>query len=529
MRILRSHVSGRWHEATTGFVDLVDPCSEEPIARASTAGIDFGAALEFARTRGGPALRELTLGARGELLMALSQALRARRDELIEASLCNTGTTRRDAKFDVDGGIFTLAHYAELGRALGERRTLPDGEGVKLGRSPRFWGQHVLVPRQGVAVHVNAFNFPVWGFAEKAACAMLAGMPVITKPATSSALVAELAVASALDAGVLPDGALSLVCGGTGDLLERLGPQDVLAFTGSADTALKLRGLPSLLRSGTRVNVEADSLNAAVLGPDAGEGGETWACFLRDVEREITQKSGQKCTAVRRILVPAGRLEAVQQALCERLREVVVGNPEDASVTMGPLATAAQLADAVAGVARLAAEAELVLGDGRRTDGAGNPPGRGYFFGPVLLRAGDPDRAPAVHRHEVFGPVATLMPYPGSAERAAELVGRAEGTLVTSIYSDEREYLERYLSAGGASSGRLYIGSRKVADQLPGSGLALPALLHGGPGRAGGGEELGDLRGAGLYLQRVALSGDRALVERLAEARSTPSPDAAST
>jgi oxepin-CoA hydrolase/3-oxo-5,6-dehydrosuberyl-CoA semialdehyde dehydrogenase len=344
-------------------------------------------------------------------------------------------------------------------------------------------------------------------------------MPVVVKPGTSSAIVAARAVEVVVERGIIPDGALSMVCGSAGNLLDLLGPQDVLAFTGSAATARALRGKPNLLGSSTRVNVEADSLNAAVLAPGAADDEETWAAFVRDVTREITQKSGQKCTAVRRILVPRDRIEAVEGALVEVLQATVVGDPRDEAVTMGPLATEDQLKDAVAGVAALAAEGDLVLGDGKRVDGRGAAAGRGFYFAPTLLRARDPERARVVHEREVFGPAATLLPYDGEARSAAALVARSEGSLVTSVYANDRGWIEEYLREGGHTSGRLYLGSEKVAAQLPGSGLAMPQLLHGGPGRAGGGEELGGLRGLGLYLQRVAVTGDRAIVERLTGAR----------
>lgn len=519
MKTLRSFVEGRWHTASEGFVPLYDPCSEEEIARASSRGIDFGAALDYARERGGPALRGLGLSERGELLARASRALQAHRDELIALSLRNTGATRKDAKFDVDGGIYTLAYYGSLGKELGAGSVEPDGPGIRLGRSSRFWGQHLWVPLRGVAVQINAFNFPVWGLAEKAACALLAGMPVISKPATSTAWVAERAAEILIESGDLPDGALSFVCGSTGDLVDRLGPRDVLAFTGSARTALGLRGKENLLAASTRVNVEADSLNAAVLGPDAAPGGETWNAFVRDVVREMTQKTGQKCTAVRRICVPAERSDAVVEALTEALSAVVTGNPEASEVTMGPLATRAQLDDALGGLAELAEEADVVLGQRRRIDGAGNPEGRGWFLEPHLLRAPAGSVGNAVHRLEVFGPAATVIEYDGAAESAAELVERSEGSLVTSLYTDEREFLERFVARGAASAGRLYTGSEKVAGMLPGSGVAMPDLLHGGPGRAGGGTELGGARGLRLYQQRVALTGDRGLVERVAGVR----------
>ncbi|HKQ61982.1 MAG TPA: 3,4-dehydroadipyl-CoA semialdehyde dehydrogenase [Candidatus Polarisedimenticolaceae bacterium] len=523
MKLLRSYVAGGWHEPTTGFVPLIDPCSEEPIAQASSAGIDFGAALAFARDAGRRALAGTSIARRAAWLAAASQALFARRDELIELSLRNTGATRKDAKFDIDGATGVLAYYAQLGAELGERRWFPDGDGVQLGRSPRFWGQHVGLPLAGVAVHVNAFNFPAWGFAEKAACAWLAGMPVISKPASSSALVTQRCVELLVEAAVLPPGLLQLVCGSAGDLLERLGGQDVLAFTGSASTALQLRAKTALLRASTRVNVEADSLNAALVAPDAAPGSETWGAFVRDVEREITQKTGQKCTAVRRVFVPRERLAALREELAERLAAVVTGNPLDPSVTMGPLATAQQLVDVTAGTALLQRATRRIVGSGARVDGVGNPSGKGYFFAPTLLEADDAAAAAVVHEHEVFGPVCTLLAYDGSAEQGAALVALAGGSLVSSLYSDDREFVERFVAAGGAHCGRLYLGSEKVAGQLPGSGVALPQVLHGGPGRAGGGQELGGTRGLALYLQRVGLTGDRALVEKLA-ATEAPTP-----
>jgi 3,4-dehydroadipyl-CoA semialdehyde dehydrogenase len=513
MKTLRSYVQGGWHQADTGFAPLHNPCTEEPIAQASSHGIDFGAALEFARDKGGPALRDMTFAQRGQLLAGMSKALYEKREELIELSSVNTGVTRKDAKFDLDGATFTLSYYAKLGESLGDRHRVAEDEGTQLGRSARFWGRHLRVPRRGVAVHVNAFNFPAWGLAEKAACAILAGMPVLSKPATSSAWVTERCAEILVDADILPAGAFGLICGSTGDLLERLGEQDVFAFTGSADTALKLRGMPNLLAASTRVNIEADSLNAAVLAPGLDRDSETWDVFVQDVTREILQKTGQKCTAVRRIFVPRDEMDEVQDVLCERRAAAVPGDPRDSSVTMGPLATAGQLRDAISGVEKLSSAAEVVFGTGQRVDGAGAQPGKGWFFGPTLLRLTDPT-SDTVHRHEVFAPVSTLCPYENGVEDAAAGVARSGGTLVTSLYLDSPQTLADYLHAGGATSGRLYVGSEKVAAQLPGSGTTLPAMLHGGPGRAGGGEELGGLSGLSLYQQRVAVTGDRALLDR---------------
>jgi oxepin-CoA hydrolase/3-oxo-5,6-dehydrosuberyl-CoA semialdehyde dehydrogenase len=515
MKTLRSYAVGRWHEARSGFVPLVDPSTEEEIARVSSAGVDFGEVLDFARDHGGPALRSLSFGERGELLKAMSKALREHRDELLELSRVNTGTTLADGSFDVDGASGTLAYYAGLARGLGDGAALADGDGVQLAKTEAFWGRHVLVPRPGAAVLINAFNFPVWGFAEKAACALLAGMPVITKPATATAMVAERAVEIVIEAGILPKGALQLVCGATGDLLDRLGSHDVLAFTGSADTARELRDRDSFLAANTRVNVEADSLNAAVLGPDLA-GGAAFDLFLKEVAREMTQKSGQKCTAVRRILVPSDHGDAIAEALAARLSGVVTGNPADESVTMGPLSTVGQLGAAESGVAELLHHARLVFGSGRREDGVGAAAGKGYFFPPTLLRADDPHAAGAVHQREVFGPVATLLPYDGSAAAAAEIAALGGGTLVTSVYSDDSAWIGEFLNRGASSTGRVYIGSESSAEAAPGSGVALPQTLHGGPGRAGGGEELGGVAGLRLYMQRVALQGSREMVEAVA-------------
>lgn len=516
MKTLKSYVCGRWHEARSGFVPLFDPCTEEAVAQASSDGVDFQAVLDHARGVGGPALRALTLAARGDLLKAMSKVLREHRDELLDLSRLNSGTTKPDGSFDVDGASGTLSYYAVQAKMQGDRTFLVEGDGVQLARTEGFWGQHVLVPRQGVAVLINAFNFPTWGFAEKVACAFFAGMPVIIKPATATAMITERAIELLVEANILPPGSLQLLCGGTGDLLDRLGPQDVLAFTGSADTAATLRNRPRLLEVNVHVNVEADSLNAAVLAPDVAAGSIAWELFVKDVVREMTQKTGQKCTAVRRILVPAGRLDEVAQALSAKLGTVVPGNPLDPATTMGPLATRQQLPDVLAGTARLRQAARAVFGTGERVDGAGSPAGKGYFFGPTLLAAADARAATVIHDVEVFAPVATLLPYDSTPEDAAAVVGLGGGTLVTSAYGDDGDWLARFFAGAACTTGRLYLGSTSSAGEALGSGIALPQSLHGGPGRAGGGEELGGLTGVKFYLQRLALQGSRADVERLA-------------
>jgi 3,4-dehydroadipyl-CoA semialdehyde dehydrogenase len=517
---LRSYVQGRWVEGQ-GLETLVNPATEEPLAEAGSDGIDRAAALDFARRRGGPALRAMTFAERGALLKGMCDAIQAHRDELLDLAVVNGGNTRSDAKFDVDGATFTLSAYADLGRSLGDARLVADGEGVTLGRSPRFHGQHIAVPRRGAAVHVNAFNFPAWGLAEKAAVALLAGLPVVSKPATSSAMVAHRIMEILVEKAVLPEGALSLLVGHAGDLLQHLGAQDVVAFTGSGDTGALLRAMPGLIRDSVRINVEADSLNAGVLGPDVEPASETYDLFLKDVVRDMTQKAGQKCTAMRRILVPETVADRVRDDLIERLSAITVGNPAVEGVRMGPVATAAQLADVRAGVSQLAADGRLVLGSGA-VNALGAPPGKGFFVGPILIELESGAAAPAVHSREVFGPVATVVPYSGKAGDAGEIVARGRGGLVSSVYSEDASFVTDVTLELAPFHGRVFLGSAKIAEQSPGPGTVLPQLVHGGPGRAGGGEELGGLRGLAFYMQRVALEGSRPLVERIAGMKPRP-------
>ncbi len=515
METLQSYLSGEWIAGTGKMNLLVNPTTEEPLAQTSTEGLDFAAAVTFARGEGGPALRALTFAERGELLRAMSRAIHAQRDALIEVAIQNAGNTRSDAKFDIDGASGTLAYYADLGKQLGDQRFLLDGDGIQLGRAPRFFGQHVSLPRHGVAVHVNAFNFPAWGLAEKAACALLAGMPVITKPATSTALLSHRIMKLFTEQNLLPRGALSFIAGSAGDLLTHLRGQDVLAFTGSADTGLTLRTMPAVAGSSVRVNVEADSLNGAVLGPDAEPGSETYNLFLKDVVRDMTQKAGQKCTAIRRIFAPKALLDQVRDDLVDRLKEHKVGDPALDGITVGPLATAAQLRDIRAGIDRLASESKIVLGGNGPFDKVGVPADKGYFVQPTLFVNDVPERATQVHQHEVFGPCATLLPYDGSAGNVVAQVQKGEGGLVCSVYSDDRAFTAEMIFGIGPFHGRLFLASEKIADQTPGPGTVLPSMIHGGPGRAGGGEELGGARGLAFYSQRTALQGSRPILEAL--------------
>ncbi len=510
---LSSHVEGRWAKGS-GKATLVNPSTGEPLATASTAGLDMKAALAFARAAG-EQLRGRTFAERGELVRAMSRAIHAHRDELIGLAIANGGNTRSDAKFDIDGASGTLAAYADLGAELGDARILVDGDATQLGRSARLFGQHVLVAREGAAVHINAFNFPAWGLAEKAAVALLAGVPVVTKPATSTAVVSHRIVQILVEENVLPAGALSFLAGSAGDLLDHMGGQDVLAFTGSSVTGKGLRGTDAILAHSVRVNVEADSLNAAVVGPDVEPGSDLWNLALADVARDMTQKTGQKCTAIRRVYVPAARVAELLEALRERLAAVKVGDPSREDVTMGPLATLQQQKDVRDGIAKLTSCAQIVFGSATEVSLIGAAADKGFFVSPVLLHGKAPDGRDAVHNHEVFGPVCTVMPYDGTASAAATLVRAGAGGLVSSVYSDDKAFVRGSVLAIASHHGRVTVGSSKVASQAIPPGTVLPQLVHGGPGRAGGGEELGGKRGLSFYMQRVALQGDRALLEAI--------------
>ena len=501
MQTLQSHLCGQWQSGSGPTRILDNPTTEAPLAQLHEGGLDFAKAVAFARDTGGPALRALGFGKRAALLKSLSTAIYEKREELVALSATNGGSTRGDAKFDIDGATGTLAAYAAFGAALGEGQTLPDGDAVQLSRSPRFVGQHVLVPRRGVAVHINAFNFPCWGLAEKLACSLLAGVPTISKPGTASALVAFRMAQIIADGGILPAGAFQFVVGSASPLLDQLGPQDAIAFTGSAATGTSIKAHAAVTRRNCRLNVEADSINAAVLAPETSPGSETWNLFLKNVVTDMTQKAGQKCTAVRRIYVPTDRVADVTGELVARLEAIAVGDPALEATQMGPLASKAQLADVRAGIQTLMQVADVLCG------GASPAAPKGWFVKPTLLRARDP-RAAALNGVEVFGPVATVVPYDGTAAQAVELCNLGGGGLVASVYGEDKAFLDTVLTGLAPWHGRVWAASEKVAAQSLQPGMVLPATIHGGPGRAGGGEELGGLRGLSFYLQRVAFQGD---------------------
>ena len=513
--VLRSHVCGDWFSGEGEGIPLFNPTTGTEIARCSTLGLDYVAALDYARQTGGPRLRAMSFADRGAMLQAMAESLHAHREELLDLSGISGGNTRGDAKFDVDGAIGTLSYYARLGGKMGDGRFLVDEEATKLSRSPRFVGRHVMLPLTGVAIHINAFNFPAWGLAEKAACALLAGMPVLSKPATSTSILAERMVAIWVGDKVMPAGALSLVCGGAGDMLDHVTGQDVIAFTGSADTAARIRSGQAVRENSTRLNVEADSLNAAVIGEDLEPGSVTWNLFIQEVAKDMTQKAGQKCTAIRRVFVPTEYLDAAKQELSEELDGIGVGDPSTKDVRMGPLASIAQLEDTQDGIRALLECCEIVrgeIGSGELVSGDFED---GCFQTSVLLSLKDGTNGQLIHQREVFGPVATLIPYQGGAEVVAELVRLGRGSLVTSVYSDNRKFVEEMMFAIAPFNGRINFASAKVAEHSMGPGTVLPSLIHGGPGRAGGGEELGGKRGLRLYLQRTALQGDEPMLSRM--------------
>jgi oxepin-CoA hydrolase/3-oxo-5,6-dehydrosuberyl-CoA semialdehyde dehydrogenase len=510
---LKSFIGGQWHDGDGKTVALLNPASEVTLAETSTGGIDFAAALEHARTIGGPALRRLTFTERADLLQGLYDALFAKREEFIELSISNGGNTRNDAKFDVDGATATLLAYVDVGKALGDRHLLNDGESIQLGRSPRYAGKHILSSLHGAAVHVNAFNFPAWGMIEKAAVALLAGMPVVSKPATSTALPAYRMTEVIVESGVLPDGAFSFIAGSVGDLLDHLGPQDVLAFTGSGDTAALLRQLEAHTHRSARINVEADSLNAAIMGPDVETGTETWQMMLNEVTTDVRQKAGQKCTAIRRVFVPPAQIGNFVAALKERLEDIIVGNPAEANVRLGPLVSRNQLDDVSAGIEALAKQASKITGTLNPENMLGVEQGKGFFITPHLFQADDAESAPAVHEREIFGPVVTVLPYEDT-ETLINMCAAGGGSLVSSVYSDDRSFSRDLLVELAPFNGRLTHGNSKVAGKSPGPGTVLPMLVHGGPGRAGGGEELGGARGMSFYMQRTAVQGYSALLDK---------------
>ena len=505
-RRLESYVCGQWVRGGGAGTPLLDASTGEVVALIDASGLDHAAMLAHARETGGPALRRMTFHERALMLKAIGQALMEGKEEFYALSTA-TGATRSDSWIDIEGGIATLLSYASKGRReLPNARLVVEGEPEALSRDGTFCGQHVLTSLEGAAIHINAFNFPCWGMLEKLAPTLLAGMPAIVKPASQTAYLAERMVRRIVETGLLPAGALQVVSGSVGTLLDRVTAQDVVTFTGSAATGRRLRTTPAIVENSVRFTMEADSLNAAILGPDAGPGSPEFDLFVREVAREMTAKAGQKCTAIRRVIAPRAAIEAVAEAIGRRLAGTVVGNPAEEATRMGPLASLDQREEVRACIERLREEAEIMVGDPTRPVLASGDPEAGAFLNPVLLHCDRPLAARAVHDVEAFGPVATLMPYDG-LEEAGELARRGKGSLVASLFTDDGAVAREMVAALGPWHGRILIGNRASAKSSTGHGSPLPMLVHGGPGRAGGGEELGGMRAVKHYMQRSALQG----------------------
>jgi len=508
---LQSYIGGRWIGQQSATV-LRSAINGQAVAAAHAESLDFAEALHHARTVGLPNLMKLDFQQRAERLKALAKYLNEHKEALYAVS-AHTGATRADSWVDIEGGSGTLFAYSSVGsNELPSGNLVHEGPALQLGKKNTFAGSHILVPRGGVALHINAFNFPIWGLLEKFAPTFLAGMPCIGKPATATSYLTEAMMRLVVQSGIIPEGALQLVIGGTGDLLDRLNGQDVVTFTGSADTAARLRVHPNLVARSIPFNAEADSLNCAILAPEAGPDTPEFELFVKEVAREMTVKAGQKCTAIRRAIVPRQHLDAVAQALKARLAKVVVGDPSVEGVRMGALASHAQLADVSERVAMLRQGAELVCGG---SDQAFAPVGagtaEGAFHAPTLLLCNSPLTTDAVHDIEAFGPVSTLMPY-DSLDEALALAARGQGSLVATLVTRDPKVAAQVIPAMAAWHGRLHILDAESAGESTGHGSPLPMLKHGGPGRAGGGEELGGLRAVKHYLQRTAVQGSPSML-----------------
>ncbi|MFD8493173.1 phenylacetic acid degradation bifunctional protein PaaZ [Amycolatopsis sp. NPDC059657] len=504
MALLRSYVSGEWHTSAEEGVPLHDATTGEEVARVSSAGVDMAAALDYGRRVGGPALRELTFHQRAALLKALASYLREHRDELYALS-AKTGATLGDSKFDVDGGIGVLFTYGSKGRReLPNSTVYVDGAVEPLSKGGTFVAQHIATPLRGVAIQINAFNFPVWGPLEKFAPAFLAGVPSLVKPASQTAYLTARLVELIIESGILPEGSLQFIAGSVGDLLDHVTAQDLVSFTGSASTAQKLRAHPAIIRNAVRFNAEADSLNLSILGPDAKPGTVEFDLFVKQLTSEMTVKAGQKCTAIRRAFVPAELLDAVAEAASARLAKVTVGNPAAEGVRMGALASLEQREEVRRSLKALLDAGSIVFGDPDNVEVVGADAERGAFISPVLLKA-DPERAEP-HEVEAFGPVSTLLPYT-STEQLIDYAARGEGSLAGSIVTADTEFAREIVLGVAPWHGRLLVLDADDAKESTGHGSPMPQLVHGGPGRAGGGEEMGGIRGVMHHLQRTAVQG----------------------
>src|SRR5689334_8260639 len=500
-----NYIGGSWVAGDGDGQLLYNAVNGEIVGAASTRGIDFNAILDYGRKTGNPALRKMTFHERGRMLKALATYLFEKKEKFYEISYY-TGATKADSWIDIEGGIGNLFSNASLRRKFPDLSYCTDGEPIPLGKAGTFIGHHLLIPKEGVAVHINAFNFPVWGMLEKCAVNWLAGMPSIVKPATITSYLTEAVVKEIIASKILPEGALQLICGSAGDLLDHVSSQDVVTFTGSKSTGLMLKSNPNILRESVPFNMEADSLNCIVLGNDVQPGSTEWDIFIKEVRKEMTVKAGQKCTAIRRIFVPENKMEDVWKAIATSLSQTTIGNPLNEKVRMGSLAGESQRKEVKEQVQKLLASSQIVYGSLDSVELIDADAKKGAFLSPILLKNEKPFANSDVHDIEAFGPVSTIMPYK-NLDEAIELSKKGKGSLCSSIVTADNKLATQYVIGAGTYHGRILVLNAECAKESTGHGSPLPMLIHGGPGRAGGGEEMGGIRGVKHYMQRVAIQG----------------------
>lgn len=505
MNKLGNYITGKWVNGDGDGQLLYDAVTGNEIFSATTKGLDFSGILEYGRKVGNPALRKMTFHERGRMLRALALHLRNHLEKFYTISY-QTGATKADSWIDIEGGIGNLFSYASLRRQFPDETFCTDGDSINLSKSNSFMAQHILVPKEGVAIHINAFNFPVWGMLEKIAVNLLAGVPAIVKPATITSYLTEAVVREIASSGILPEGALQLICGSAGDLLDHVTAQDVISFTGSASTGLMLKSNPHILHENVPFNMEADSLNCIVLGDDVNPDMPEWDIFIKEVRKEMTVKAGQKCTAIRRIFVPDNKLSDVQKSLSKALSQTAIGNPHNEKVRMGALAGQSQRNEVRKQVQQLLASSQIIYGSLDSVELIDADVIKGAFMSPVLLMNEKPFATEEAHSIEAFGPVSTMMPYK-NIDEAIALSKKGKGSLCSSIVTADDNIARQYVLGAATHHGRILILNNNCAKESTGHGSPLPLLVHGGPGRAGGGEEMGGIRGVKHYMQRVAVQG----------------------
>ena len=505
MTKLGNYITGKWINGDGDGQQLFNAVTGEPIANATTAGLDFKQILDYGRTLGNPALRKMTFHERGNMLKALALYLRDHLDEFYRVSY-QTGATKADSWVDIEGGIGNLFANASLRRKFPDEVFCIDGDSHNFSKNNTFMGTHILVPKEGVAVHINAFNFPVWGMLEKIAVNLLAGMPAVVKPATVTSYLTESVVKEIIASKILPEGALQLICGSAGDLLDHVNSQDVVTFTGSASTGLLLKSNPNILRENVPFNMEADSLNCIVLGENVTPDKPEWDIFIKEIRREMTLKAGQRCTGIRRIFVPENNMEDIWKAIAASLSQTTIGNPLNEKVRMGSLAGQGQKSEVKTQVQKLLASSQIVYGSLDSVELIDADATKGAFISPILLMNEKPFAAKEAHEVEAFGPVSTIMPYKDFDE-AIVLSKLGKGSLCSTVVTANYQEARKYIIGAATHHGRILVLNNECAKESTGHGSPLPLLIHGGPGRAGGGEEMGGLRGVKHYLQRTALQG----------------------